>query len=153
MLRELGIPGMGPIHPFWWTSRLRGPCAVGTTMYKAHRAWHLPGQRKATIIMYAAQNWILRLPVLLGVWVGPSLRLAVTAHLVASEPRDRYGRCSRCIFIAACGTDAAFGLVGSLRRSGTVPMPRLHRQLVGKAEPAARAGSGGRVKLNQLLIV
>ena len=133
MRRELCIPGMGPFHPFRWTSRLRGPCAVGMAMYKAHRTWHLPGQRKPTIIMYAAQNWIWRLPVLLGVLVGPSLRLAVTAHLVASEPRGRYGRCSRCEFIPACDTDAAFGLVGSLRRSDMVPMPRLHRQLAGKA--------------------
>jgi len=28
-----------------------------------------------------------------------------------------------------CGTDVAFGLVGSLRRGGMVPMPRLRREL------------------------
>jgi hypothetical protein len=38
----------------------------------------------------------------------------------------------------ACGADAAFGLVGSLRRGGMVPKPRLRRELVWKTR-AARA--------------
>lgn len=44
-----------------------------------------------------------------------------------SPGKDRLS--GRRIFSIACGTDAAFGLVGSLRRCGMVPMPRLHRDL------------------------
>lgn len=64
---------------------LAGTCAVGVPMYEAHRSWQLPGQCRAAIIMYAAYNRIRLSPVLLLVWAGPSLRRAVTAHLVASD--------------------------------------------------------------------
>ena len=58
-------------------------------MYEAHRSWQLPGQYRAGIIMYAARNRIRLSPLLLAMWAGPSLRWAVTAHLVAQWCRFR----------------------------------------------------------------
>lgn len=66
-------------------SALAGIRAVGVPMYEAHRSWQLPGQCRAAIIMYSACNRIRLSPVLLLAWAGPSLRRAVTAHLVASD--------------------------------------------------------------------
>lgn len=77
--------------------------------------------------MYAAHNRIWLSPVLLPRCVGPSLRRAVTAHGVASVSCNGKRR---------CGTDAAFGLVGYLRRDTMVPMSCLHRQLACKANAA-----------------
>lgn len=65
--------------------RLQEPTLLGLPMYEAHRSWQLPGQCRAAIIMYAARNRIWLSPVLLAASAGPSLRRAVTAHLVASE--------------------------------------------------------------------
>ena|GEM_PF-2614230 len=67
--------------------RLQEPALLGVPMYEAHRSWQLPGQCRAAIIMYAARNRIRLSPILLAAWAGPSLRRAVTAHLMAFEPR------------------------------------------------------------------
>jgi hypothetical protein len=68
---------------------LQEPVLLGVPMYEAHRSWQLPGQCRAAIIMYAARNRIWLSPILLAAWAGPSLRRAVTAHLMASEPCNR----------------------------------------------------------------
>ncbi|MCY1298463.1 hypothetical protein D9M70_479530 [compost metagenome] len=67
--------------------RLQEPALLGVPMYEAHRSWQLPGQCRAAIIMYAARNRIRLSPILFAAWAGPSLRRAVTAHLMAFEPR------------------------------------------------------------------
>ena len=78
--------------------------------------------------MYAARNRIRLSPILLEAWAGPSLRCAVTAHLMASEPRAMCkGAAAGAYIFLAYSADAAYGLVGYLCRSGMVAMPLLHR--------------------------
>ncbi len=78
--------------------------------------------------MYAARNRIWLSPVLLAASVGPSLRRAVTAYLMASEPRAMgKGAAAGAYIFPAYSADAAYGLVGYLCRSGVVAMPLLHR--------------------------
>src|SRR5699024_3758059 len=87
--------------------------------------------------MYAAGNTKWRSPALFLGCVGPSLRCAVTAHVAASVSCCGKRRCGRRVHTPVCGTDAAFGLVGYLRRDDMVPMSRLHRQLACKVHAAA----------------
>ncbi|MNL04181.1 hypothetical protein D3C87_1247450 [compost metagenome] len=90
--------------------RLQEPALLGLPMYEAHRSWQLPGQCRAAIITCAAHNRIWRSPALLLACAGPSLRFAVTAHSGLPVPREGQGRCGRCGYAPACGTDAAFAL-------------------------------------------